>query len=130
MKGQIIYVRRARLITRENKFDIFLITKSTRQNRCIILSDEAEILKQNRYWYKSSKDDRFDGILIADLKNSVIGDEIRSPRKIFTSKMHLTRVHRNMKSLVPLHKIVCLAIQIKQNRKNDLIAAVISSKHR
>ena len=126
-QGQIIFVRRARFLERRSYADFFLIPKTTVANRCIVLSDDKKIHESGRYWYKSSKDQRFDNILNIDLNNSVIGEEIRSPRKLFTSKLHLTRIHRNMNSQVPLHKIVCLAIQVKQKRP-DIIRDIVLLK--
>lgn len=87
----------------------------------MILSDENKIEPNYRYWYKSERDDRFDGILKTDLNNSVIGEEIRYPRKLFTSKLYLTRIHREMKSEIPIHRIVCLAINVKKGKLNFLI---------
>ena len=71
--GQIIYVRKAIML--EN--DVFMISKKTKDERLIILSDDAKIRQTGRFWRNDSIYSFNNDILQRDEQGSIIGDEYR-----------------------------------------------------
>jgi len=91
-KGTIIYVRKCLHMSES----VFLISQKTKQERFIILSDNAKISRLG-YWTRNFSREESNNILIYDRNKSVIGEEYKYPRagnQIY--KMYLTQLHRKI----------------------------------
>ena len=118
-KGQIIFCRKCLHL---EKGEVFLISRKTQDDRCIILSDLKEN-DQGKFWMTNTIAPYNEDTLIKDRKSSVIGSEYMYPRfSIYPVNFWKIQLHRRTPSAVPLHKVVCLAIQIRRGELDNQIA--------
>jgi len=72
-----------------------VLSQKTKEERCVILSNDKKIAKLGSYWTRNRPIPANDGILIYDRETSIIGCEYKYPRAgVGIHKVYLTQLHR------------------------------------